>query len=157
MELRGARELEAALKGLGNDRLIRDTLSRALVNAGQPAVSTARALVRKDTHRTEVGIGISTTLSRRQKRGGYKNTKNKVHVFLGAKPKGPAVLIEFGTGPRYHKSGKFVGVMPAFPFMRPAWEEHKHQILDDFSAELWTQIEKSAARLAKRSLKAAGR
>ena len=29
-----------------------------------------------------------------------------------------AHLVEFGTGPRYHASGKYVGQMPAQPFFR---------------------------------------
>lgn len=40
--------------------------------------------------------------------------------------------------------------------MRPAWEQHKNQILDDYADELWIQIEKSAKRLARRQAKAAG-
>ena len=68
-----------------------------------------------------------------------------------------AAIAEFGTGPRYHKkTRKFVGAMPAQPFLRPAWEQHKDQILEDFSKALWIQIEKSAKRLARRQAKAAG-
>ena len=31
-------------------------------------------------------------------------------------------LVEFGTAPRYTSDGKFVGKMPAMPFMRNAWD-----------------------------------
>ncbi len=32
-------------------------------------------------------------------------------------------IVEFGTGPRYHKSGKSVGAMPANPFFRKSLEQ----------------------------------
>lgn len=159
MDILGGRELEAALMGLGQDRLIKATMKRALLSATKPAVATAQRNAPKFTGRMATKIAASTTLSRRQRRsGGYRSDPNTAQVFLGAAPRGPATLAEFGSGPRYQKkTGKYVGVMPAQPFMRPAWDQHKHQILDDFSRELWVQIDKSAKRLARRSLKAAGK
>lgn len=158
LEIKGARELEAALNALGQDRLIKSTNRRALLNAAKPAVATARRLAPKKSGRMSEKIDVSSTLSRRQRRGGgYRRDPNVAHVFMGAAPRGPAVLAEFGTGPRYQKrSRKFVGAMPAQPFMRPAWEQHKTKILDDYTSELWIQIEKSAKRLARRQAKAAG-
>lgn len=158
MEIVGARELEAALMALGQDRLIKATLKRALLDASKGAVATAERLAPKHTGRMAQKIAVSTTLSRRQRRGGgYKVNPNTAYVWIGAAPRGPGVLAEFGTGPRYHKkTRKFVGAMPAQPFLRPAWEQHKDQILEDFSKALWIQIEKSAKRLARRQAKAAG-
>lgn len=158
LEIVGAQELEAALNALGQDRLIKATNRRALLAAAKPAVATARRLAPKDTGRMADKVDVSSTLSRRQRRGGgYRSNPNVAHVFIGAAPRGPAVLDEFGTGPRYHKrTRKFVGATPAQPFMRPAWEQHKNQILDDYADELWIQIEKSAKRLARRQAKAAG-
>lgn len=159
MEMLGGRELEAALNALGQDRLIKATLKRALLKASKPAVATAQRLAPKHTGRMAQKIAVSTTLSRRQRRGsGYRFDPNTAYVWIGSAPRGPGTLAEFGTGPRYQKkTGKFLGAMPAQPFMRPAWEQHKDQILADFSEELWVQIEKSAKRLARRSLKAAGK
>jgi len=158
MDIKGGRELEAALYGLGQDRLIKATLKRALLKAARPAVATAQRLAPKDTERMANKIAVTSTLARRQRRGGqYRRDPNVAWVYIGTSPRGPGTLQEFGTGPRYHKkTRKFVGATPAHPFMRPAWEQHKMQILEDFSRELWIQIDKSAKRLAKRSLKAAG-
>lgn len=158
MEMLGGRELEAALYGLGQDRLIKATLKRALMKAAQPAAQTASRLAPKETGRMAQNVQVSTTLARRQRRGGgYKYNPNTAYVWIGSAPRGPGTLQEFGTGPRYHKkTRRFTGATPAHPFMRPAWEQHKHQILEDFSRELWIQIDKSAKRLARRSLKAAG-
>ena len=158
LEIEGARDLERALMALGQDRLIKATLKRALVDASKPAVATAQRLApkgKKSGGRMYQGIAVSTTLARRQRRGGrYKTSPNTAYVWIGAKPRGPGTLTEFGTGPRFHKrSGKFVGAAPAQPFLRPAWEQHKMQILRDFSQALWVQIEKSAKRLARRQAK----
>jgi HK97 gp10 family phage protein len=157
LEIKGAKELEAALNGLGQDRLIKSTSKRALLRVARPMAVTAQRNAPTHTGRMATKIAASTTLSRRQRRGGgYRTDANTAHVFVGTGPRGPGVLAEFGTGPRYTKKPrKFVGAMPAQPFMRPAWEQHKRQILDDYSGELWIQIEKSAKRLARRSLKAA--
>lgn len=65
-------------------------------------------------------------------------------------------LVEFGTGPRYHKSGKFVGVMPPQPFMRPAWDENKNAVLDSLAASLRDEIAKTVARANKKAAKASG-
>lgn len=163
-ELKGAAELAQALRELGQDRLIKATLKRTLLKVAQPAAADAqrrapRGKERGKPHMADK-IAVSTTLSRRQKRSrGWsagENDGNTAHVYMGAAPKGPAVLAEFGTQRRHHKNGKDVGSMPAEPFMRPAWEAHKDQMLADFMKELWNQVERSATRLAKRQAKAAG-
>lgn len=159
--MKGVAELEAALYALGQDRLIKATLRRALLHAARPAALTAQRLApggQYSTGRMKSKIAVSSTLARRQRRGGgYRRDPSTAHVYIGAAPRGPGVLTEFGTGPRYHRrTRKFTGAAPAQPFMRPAWEQHKHQILKDFSRELWIQVEKSAKRLARRQAKAAG-
>lgn len=157
MDILGLNDVERALYALGQDRLIKNTNRRALRNAAMPAEATARRLAPGgpySTGRMASKIKVSSTLARRQRRGGkYRTTDNTAHVFIGAAPRGPAVLTEFGTGPRFTKAGKFTGAAPAQPFMRPAWEMHKHQILKDYSKEIWIQIERSAKRLARRQAK----
>lgn len=159
-ELKGAKELEQALRDLGQDRLIKATLKRALVQVAKPAAQDAQLRAQalfQGTGRMASKIAVSTTLSRRQRRGrGHVGANNEATVYIGAAPRGPAVLMEFGTGPRRTKTGKSTGSVPAAPFMRPAWEAHKNKILEDFGQELWKQIAKSATRLGRRQMKAAG-
>lgn len=169
-EFKGAKELAEALRALGQDRLIKATLKRALLKAGQPMVETAQRLAPRGKRKggDDAGkphmadkIAVSTTLSKRQRRqqgfGAHRGrTDNTAVVFIGAGPRGPAVLAEFGTGPRRRKNGQKTGSTPAQPFMRPAWEQHHRQILEDFGRELGIQIEKSAARLGRRQKKKAG-
>lgn len=159
-ELKGAKELEKALRELGQDRLIKATMKRALLQVAKPAAQDAQLRAQALFHgtgRMAAKIAVSTTLSRRQRRGrGYRGDSNEATVYIGAAPKGPAVLMEFGTGPRRDKHGRSTGSVPAQPFMRPAWEAHRNKILQDFGAELWKQIAKSATRLGRRQMKAAG-
>lgn len=163
LDIVGALELAQALRDLGTDRLVRATLKRALLKAAQPVADDARR--RAPRGAAKAGhphmadrVAVSATLSRRQRasdpfRKGASD-QNTAVVYVGAAPKGPAVLAEFGTGPRHTKKGANRGQMPAHPFMRPAWEAGGQKVLDDFTVILWAEIEKAAARLAKRTAKA---
>lgn len=159
LEMEGVEDMETALRKLGQDRLIRRTMRRGLLKVTRPAAETAKRLAPKTgTGKMAAKIRASTTLSRRQRRGGhYRFDPNVAYVWLGAGPRGPGVLTEFGTGPRYTKKGAFRGAAPAQPFLRPAWEQHKHQILKDLGPELWKEINKSAKRLARRQAKKAAK
>lgn len=164
MDIVGAMELAQALRDLGTDRLIKATLRRALLQAGAPVAAAAAALAprsRRTTGKPHMAdkISVSATLSRRQRTGqeGWATRDTEARVYIGASPRGPAVLAEFGTRARHQKNGKSTGAMPATPFMRPAWEAGKEKVLDDFERLLWIQIQKSAERLARRTAKAAAK
>lgn len=158
LKIEGWRELSQALKDLGNDRTIRAALKRALMNKKTLQMRDyAKSLAPKRTGRMAGKIEISTTLSRRQRRqrtrGPKDNDNNSATVYIGAGAKGPAVLDEFGTKQRRHKSGKATGAAPQQPFMRPAWEAFKDQILAEFGRELGAEIEKAAKRIARKQAK----
>lgn len=80
----------------------------------------------------------------------------QVSVDIGpGKEAGHAHLVEFGTGPRYHKSGKFVGIMPPDPFVRPAWDTEggtvaQGRIREELAKELDKAIARAKARAAKK-------
>lgn len=151
MKFEGADDLEAALRALGNNSAIRKALTTAMMDAAQPMAQDARsrARARRKSGRLDEGIDVSTTLSRRQ-RHPTGNNATSTTVYVGAGPTQDAVLEEFGTTLRNWKSGKSTGSEPANPFMRPAWEAHKQQILDDFGKYLWVTIEAEAKRLARK-------
>ena len=154
MKLYGAEGLADALRALGNDPLVKRLLKKALLEEGRPAAAEARRLAPKAPGGGKMadGIEISTTLSRRQTRGRRRRNRKdlEAEVFIGAAPRGPAVLNEFGTGPRYRKNGGFTGAMAATPFMRPAWEKWKYRILDRFALRLWYEIAQAAERIRKK-------
>ena len=62
-----------------------------------------------------------------------------------------AHIVEFGTEPRFHSSGKFVGQMPAYPMLRPAWNATKITLALDVAEVLKVEVEKSAQRLARKN------
>lgn len=68
-----------------------------------------------------------------------------------------AHLVEFGTGPRFHESGKYVGVMPPEPFMRPAWDLHSGALPARLGENMWAEIEKTVARRAAKAAREAAR
>ena len=99
---------------------------------------------------------ITSKLARGQ-RSRVKESRTVTNLYVGA-PGGrqgtpEAHLIEFGTGPRYHKSGKYVGQVSPTPMLQPAWDANKRQILDGLGKRLWDEIEKTMARRAKKAAK----
>jgi len=95
--------------------------------------------------------GIKKSMKIDDKRGGKRVKSNKaVYMFVG--PTEPhAHLVEFGTGPRYHKSGKYVGKMPPNPFMRKAWDSMKDRAFEILKEELSNELMKAAKRLKTRA------
>lgn len=160
MDLHGAKALEAALRQLPK-RIGKGAIRRALKKAVQPIADDAqsRAPVGRDREGGEHlrdKIAVGTKLSKRQRRSRARGSDpNRVDVYVGAQPARHAHLVEFGSGPRRTKSGKSTGVMPAQPFMRPAWDSGKRRALRQFEKLLWREIEKSARNLARRQAKAA--
>jgi HK97 gp10 family phage protein len=57
-------------------------------------------------------------------------------------------LVEFGTEPRRHKSGKSTGQMPAHPFMRTAFDAKKDEAQERMGKAIWAEIEKAVKKLA---------
>lgn len=168
MDILGASDLEAALRGLGTDQNIRRVLKRAVLEALEPVAKAARArapvsagpvktrkgrTVDPGTYREGIDVGV--TLSRRQKGSSTVAAPGPTTAvaFVGPKPSGPGVLEEFGTSERHWRTGKSTGFAPAHPHMRPAWEENKTGVLDLLGRILWVEIEATAKRLARRQAK----
>lgn len=147
----GAKELAEIFDELPKsltDAVIKSAAKKAL----QPVAELAKATVVRDDGDLANSIAISTTLSKRQKR--MFRQKGEVAVYAGPSyPKGAAGhLIEFGTGPRYHKTtGKYVGVVQARPFMRPAWDSLSGKVLEVMRTEIWGTLQKAVARLRRRA------
>lgn len=150
--LEGARELDKVLEGL-KATTARGVTRRALKKALEPVAAAARGMAPQDTGKLAANIGISTRLTKRQAREARGATGRDVQtIYVG--PQWPSAhLVEFGTGPRHHKSGKFVGVMPPQPFMRPAWDQNREQVLARLTDEIRAELDKTLARVAKRAAK----
>ena len=145
VRVEGLKELDKAL-----GELPKATAKNALRRVGRKALkpmrdaAEAKAPELEGHLKTSIIVGSRlTTRQAREHRKMFKDDRASVEIFMG--PNNPAAVPqEFGTvnhGPQ--------------PFMRPAWDAHKGQLLDDIKADLWTEIEKASKRLAKKRAKAA--
>jgi HK97 gp10 family phage protein len=144
VKVEGLRELEKALKELPRATAA-NVMKRVLVQAGTPVADHAESLAPVRTGKLQKAIGIGGKLTRRQKATSPKQSKVEVYIGVGRSlPQG--VFQEFGTvknGPQ--------------PFMRPAWDGGKMEVLAKIKALTWAEIEKAAARLARKNARAAAK
>ena len=120
----------------------KNVLRRVLRQRGEPIAERARNLAPVDEGDLKDSIGVSTKLSRSQRRRRRKRAAVEMFVGPGSHPQ--AITQEFGTF--FH---------PPQPFMRPAWEAEKGSILEDLSGDLWTEIDKAAQRIARKQARLA--
>lgn len=90
-------------------------------------------------------ITVGTTLTRRQRSQHQKLGPDDVEIFAGPSSVPQAHMMEFGTE---HTSPQ--------PFMRPAWDQGKDQLLQGIAVDLWMEIDKAAQRLARKAAKRGG-
>ena len=157
VKVEGLRELEAAFAELGKT-LSRGVMRRAADKALKPMLEQAKGRVAASTQNVgqlEDSMAVSGRLSKRQAKDARREGKSYVERYAGAGALPQAIALEFGTGERFHRDGKSVGVMDAEPFMRPAWDAHKAGMPEAVGRDLWTEIEKAAARKARRDAKKA--
>lgn len=135
VDLKGAKELEGALKRLGRTQR-RRVLVKALRKAARPMLKEAKRRVPKRSKGLWRSLRIGTTLSSSQRRRARPGQYTGV-IFVGASyPKGAhAHLVEFGT---YRAS--------PHPFMRPAFESTKRVVFKDLEELIWDELLKHVKR-----------
>lgn len=156
MDVTGFRDLERALAQLPRGTA-KGVVRRVAKKVLEPVRDTA------DSYSEAFNIAVTSRLSPRQSgmaRG--DRGRSKVAMYVGPVTQDGshaphAHLIEFGTGPRYHRSGKFVGAVSPDPFMRPAWDAHKGDMLEELGRQMWVEIEKTLARRAARAAREGAR
>lgn len=118
----------------------RNVLRRVLRKNAEPVADTAARIAPHRTGRLSYSIAVSTQLTRR-----HKGAKiNEVEVYIG-----PAA----GLGTLNYASFDEFGTSdtPAFAFMRGAWYAHQNRVLTGITLDLKTEVEKAAARLARKA------
>lgn len=143
VKVEGLREVEAALQSMPK-ATARNIMRRILRARLEPIADTARQLVPVQFGDLKESITVGTKLSRAAKKGRQKLSPNAVEVYMGPYNAPRAYMQEFGTvkhGPQ--------------PYMRPAWDSHEGQLLDGIKEDLWAEINKAAARIARKAAKAA--
>lgn len=139
IKVQGLRELEKALNELSMSQA-KGVLRRVGRKALQPFDESWRAKAPVDEGNLRGGGGVGSNLSRRERRNHKR--ESTVEVFAGPSGDPAAAQQEFGND--HH---------PAHPFMRPAWDETKDDVLKIVQDELAVEIDKAAKRAARRAAK----
>lgn len=158
----GLADLDRALAELPK-ATARNVLVRSLKAAAQPmkeeAASRAPVMTgglrssiiiteRKPRNYDAGKIAYSQTLSN------FGTKSEAVAAMRAARAANPNSFAEIFMGPVRSEVGRFqeFGTQHSAPrpFMRPAWDNNKEKAVDIFKAQLSTEIERAARRLAKR-------
>lgn len=153
VSVEGLREVDLALGELGK-ATGRNVLRRVAVARLQPMAEEARRLAPDDPNTggndLKASIAVSTQLGKRQRKLN-RRSKSEAEAHMG--PAGPGgnappqgIQQEFGNrnhGPQ--------------PFMRPTWDAGKDALLEGIGSDLWAEIERAAARQAKKAARLAAK
>jgi HK97 gp10 family phage protein len=125
----------------------RNALRRVQLKAGQPTADTAARLAPVERGVLSFSIVVSPRLTRRHK-GEQRDRASEVEVYIG--PAG-------GQGALYYASHTEFGTIdtPAQPYLRPAWESTKGEVLRLVTEGLKEEVGKAAARAARKAARAA--
>ncbi|MBX9758701.1 MAG: HK97 gp10 family phage protein [Beijerinckiaceae bacterium] len=128
----------------------KNVMRRAAKKSLQLVINAADPLVPVDQGDLKKSLAVSTKLTRRQAslaRKDFKsNGKDAIVMYAGPGGHPQAHLREFGGDGN-----------KAQPFMRPAWDGQHGAVLDTFKAQMWTEIEKAAKRLARKQAREAAK
>ncbi|WP_342657130.1 hypothetical protein NPJ82_09250 [Sphingomonas sp. NY01] len=145
VHVEGLRDLDRALGRL-KEATAKGVLRRVAVKALKPFDKAWRQKAPHLTGNLEESGGVGTKLTRRQAQmNRRRDDRAFVEVYAG--PNDPAAIPEeFGW-----ENGR------AQPFVRPAWDETKHEALEIVKRELGPEITRTAARAARRAARGGGR
>lgn len=157
IKVEGLKELEAALAELPKSTG-KNVMRRVARKALEPVIAAAKPYAPWGKGKLRKSLAVSTKLSKRQAslaRGQDRaEGKASITVYAGATALPHAHLMEFGTKNRVQKStGRSTGSVKPRPFMRPAWDAKKDEVLKIFRTDMWKEIEAAAQRLAKKQAK----
>lgn len=142
LKISGFKEIDALLESMPR-QLAGQGVTAGLRKALQPVAAAARSYAPGSL---DTRIRIAPTIKAGQQGQSLeKPGPGKRVMYVGATAP-HAHLVEFGTGPRYHKSGKYVGIMTPDPFLRPAWDAHKDEVLATLAQAIKEEIAKAIGR-----------
>lgn len=145
VRIEGLRELDAAL-----GQLTRATGKNVLRRVGMARMEKIAERAAELAPELTQALEQSIVASSRQKTGRAlkrtKEGKSSVNVYVGPTRDGvvQGIMQEFGTD--HH---------PPQPFLRPAWDAGKEGLIDGLAEDLWSEVQKAAARQAKKAARLA--
>lgn len=149
MKIAGFRELDALLKALPRN-LDSTGVSAGMRKALQPVAAAAQAYAPGGL---DTSIKINSRIKKSQRAAALEKPGSGRRVMYVGSTAPHAHLVEFGTGPRFQRNGKYVGIMPPDPFLRPAWDANKDQVLANLARAVREEIEKALRRRIARAIK----
>lgn len=139
----GLKELDAQLGDL-KESTAKGVLRRVGRSALEPFDKEWRELAPQLSGALAESGSVGSKLSKSQRKAHER--KHFIEVFAGPGPNPQAIQQEFGNANH-----------PPQPFVRPAWEGTKDQVLERVKDGLAAEIIKTNARAAKKAAKAAAR
>lgn len=138
VRVEGLKALNDALTDLKGSTA-RGVVRRTALKVMEPMAEEARRMAPDDPSTGNPDLKSSIAVSTRASR--VRPSRDSVTVYMGPTKEGypQAIMQEFGTV--HH---------PPQAYMRPAWDDGKDKLLDDFGQILGEEIDKTAKRLAKR-------
>jgi HK97 gp10 family phage protein len=154
MPVKGSRETARALRDLAN--YVAVPLNAASRFALQPTVKAAKAKVQATAFEDSTGALAASLTIRKKPRSSKLNPVHQVGPDSGFRKEGRrpvsyAHLIEFGTAPHYQPNRGVVhpGIRP-MPFMEPAYNSTKEEVVKRFGQRIGPEMEKRAAKVRAR-------
>jgi HK97 gp10 family phage protein len=140
VEVEGLREAQEALRSMLPDRTARNVMRRVLKKRATPIRNKAKSLAPYRRGKLKSRIEITGKLHKGQRSSYRKQHPDDVELFVAAGPLPWAHMMEYGTK----------DVKP-HPYMRPAWDQVRHTILQHVAKDMWDEIEKALARMARKA------
>jgi HK97 gp10 family phage protein len=174
IKIEGLKELETALKELPK-ATGKNVIRRALVQAAQPIADMARAMapvgppkpgqLKESIKLSRImfsgGAAGKAAFAQAMAEGATRAEAGEAAKAANIAASGEAditsAVIVVGPGRLVQAITQEFGTVHHGPqaYLRPAWDQNKMRALDIIKGELWIQIEKAAARLAKKAAKLA--
>lgn len=145
VKVEGLREIQTALHELPK-ATAKNVMRRVLREVAQPIADHASQNAPVDTGYLKRSVAVSTKLSKRARKDTEKLSDHAVQVYIGPSSAPRATMQEFGT----------LNHAPQ-PYMRPAWDAEKGTILPKIAGLMWREIERAAARRARKLARGAAK
>ncbi len=151
VKIEGLREVNEALGQLPK-ATGRNVLRRVALKRLEPMAADARQIAAGNNWSGELAESIqaSTKAAGYAKRINRRN-KSEVEAYMGPAGTGGKKAPPQGSQQEFGNSNH-----PPQPSIRPAWDSGKLGLLDGLADDLWAEIHKATARLAKKAAKAGG-
>lgn len=150
LKIEGFKELDALLVAMPR-QLAGQGVNAGLRRALQPVAAAARAYAPGSLAER---IRIAPTIKAGQMMQAIEKPGRGRRVMFVGSGAPHAHLVEFGTGPRFQKNGRYTGIMPPDPFLRPAWDANKNKVLATLSEAIREEIGKAIGRRQARAIRA---